>query len=436
MFPKLCDSIYQKKDGKELVLFNYELPNGVVLINDKALKILELCDGNNSIEVISKKLRIREDILEEFLKYLDSYNIISYEDKNINNKPDKVLHCWLHITNQCNLNCRYCYINKNNIDMDFDVAKEIIDKLIVSLKENNFNKIVLSFSGGEPLLRVDLIEKIIDYCNTFHNISFSYRILTNGILIGDRVIKLIKENNVDVRISLDGIKEYNDKNRCYYDKRGSYYDVVDGILYLKKNDIEPTINVVVTKENIDGLFELTKRLIDFNLPFRFSLEKSNNNIMPSIINVQSKIIRKLKSCLKLILKCYSKGIFDNSFNVDDISFNNSTCRNCGVGDNIIAIGSNGDVALCGMDLCRPISNIYKDNDLISIINDCEVSKFNINKVNECKSCIWKHVCNNGCPILNYNIFGDFNKKNSYCKIYREIIPLLYEIEIAKKRKNS
>lgn len=436
MFPKLYDSIYQKRNGKNLVLFNYVLPNGVVLINNKALEILELCDGNNSIDTIGKKLRIREDILEEFLNNLDSYNIISYKNESKKNRCNKVLHCWLHITNNCNLNCRYCYINKNNIDMDFDMAKEIIDKLIVSLKEKNFNKIVLSFSGGEPLLRVDLIEKIIDYCNSFHNISFSYRILTNGILIGDRVIKLIKENNVDVRISLDGIKEYNDKNRCYYDKRGSYYDVVNGILYLKKNDIEPTINVVVTKENIDGLFELTKRLIDFNLPFRFSLEKSNNNIMPSIINVQSKIIRKLKSCLKLILKCYSKGIFDNSFNVDDISFNNSTCRNCGVGDNIIAIGSNGDVALCGMDLCRPISNIYKDNDLISKINACEVSKFNINKVNECKSCIWKHVCNNGCPILNYNIFGDFNKKSSYCKIYREIIPLLYEIEIAKKRKNS
>lgn len=89
-----------------------------------------------------------------------------------------------------------------------------------------------------------------------------------------------------------------------------------------------------------------------------------------------------------------------------------------------------------MDLCRPISNIYKDNDLVSQINDCEVSKFNINKVNECKNCIWRHVCNNGCSILNYNIFGDFNKKSSYCKIYREIIPLLYEIEIAKKRKNS
>ena len=64
MFPKLCDSIYQKKDGKELVLFNYELPNGVVLINNKALKILELCDGNNSIEVFIKNLRIRDDILE------------------------------------------------------------------------------------------------------------------------------------------------------------------------------------------------------------------------------------------------------------------------------------------------------------------------------------------------------------------------------------
>ena len=37
MFPKLCDNIYQKKDGRKLVLFNYELPNGVVLINNKAL---------------------------------------------------------------------------------------------------------------------------------------------------------------------------------------------------------------------------------------------------------------------------------------------------------------------------------------------------------------------------------------------------------------
>lgn len=435
MFPKICDNIYQKKNGKELVLFNYELPNGVVLINNKALKILELCDGINSIEVISKKLRIREDLLKEFLKYLDSYNIISYEDKNINNKSDRVLHCWLHITNQCNLNCRYCYINKNNIDMDFDMAKEIIDKLIVSLKENNFNKIVLSFSGGEPLLRVDLIEKIINYCNSFHNISFSYRILTNGILIDDMVIKLIKENNIDVRISLDGIKKYNDKNRCYYDKRGSYYDVVDGILYLKKNNIVPTINVVVTKENIAGLYRLTKKLIDFNLPFRFSLEKSNNNNMPSVVEVQDKVIRRLKKCLKLILKCYKNGIFDNSFNVDDISFNNSTCRNCGVGDNVIAIGSNGDVALCGMDLGNSVSNIYKDNDLISKINDCEVSKFNINNVNECKSCIWRHVCNNGCPLLNYNIFGNFYKKSFYCKIYKEIIPLLYEIEIVKKKKN-
>ena len=81
MFPKLCDNIYQKKDGRKLVLFNYELPNGVVLINNKALKILELCDGNNSIDIIGKKLRIREDILEEFLNNLDKYDeedIINY----------------------------------------------------------------------------------------------------------------------------------------------------------------------------------------------------------------------------------------------------------------------------------------------------------------------------------------------------------------------
>lgn len=432
MFPKLSDSIYQKENKDGVSLFNYELQNGVCFVKTKALKILELCDGNNSIEDISKKLRIRVGLLKEFLNRLDSYNIISYNDKKYN-KCINVLHCWLHITNNCNLNCRYCYINKNNIDMDFDIAKDTIDKLVISCREKKFNKIVLSFSGGEPLLKIDLINKIINYCNNIESISFSYRILTNGILIDDRVIKLVKENDIDIRISLDGVKKYNDKNRYYYDKRGSYNDVVDGILYLKKNDIIPTINVVITKENIDGLYKLTKKLICYNLPFRFSLEKSNSNNMPSVFDVQDKVIMILKKCLKLIFKCYKNGIFNNSFNVDDISFNNSSCRNCGVGNNVIAIGSNGDVALCGMDLGNSVSNIYKDNNIISKINDCEVSKFNINKVIGCNNCMWRHVCNNGCPILNYNIFGDFNKKSCYCEIYKEIIPLLYEIEIVKNK---
>lgn len=432
LVPLLENNIYKKKDNKKILLFNYHNPHGVILINDKALEILKSCDGSNSVDVIARKFRVRKELLEEFLENLEECNIISYRNKVKKICNEKILHCWLHVTNSCNLNCRYCYINKSNCDMNFNDAKNIIDRLVETSLERKINQIELSFSGGEPLLKLDLISNIINYCKKKDGVSFSYRILTNGILINNNVIKLIKNNNIDIRISLDGIGKYNDRNRYYYDKRGSYKDVIDSISFLLENDIVPTVNVVITNENICGLTKLTKKLIGLNVPFRFSLEKSNNSNAPSLVDRESYVLWKLIRSLKIIIKGYKNRIFTNNFNVDDICFNNSSSKNCGVGRNILAIGSNGDVSLCGMNLCKPISNIYKCNNAIDMIFSNEISYFDINKLDECCNCMWKMVCNNGCPLNNYNLYGSFYKKNCYCKIYKKIIPWLFKIEIAKK----
>ena len=75
------------------------------------------------------------------------------------------------VTDACNLACTYCYqINKGNRKMSFETAKKYIDLLLSG--EKGFSKyvgventpgIVLDFIGGEPLLEVELIDKIIDY---------------------------------------------------------------------------------------------------------------------------------------------------------------------------------------------------------------------------------------------------------------------------------
>ena len=72
----------------------------------------------------------------------------------------------LKITNRCNLNCIYCYAdNKNSKDMDFKTAKNSIDYIL----SDDADKLKIQFTGGEPLLNFDLIEKVIKYCNKNYN---------------------------------------------------------------------------------------------------------------------------------------------------------------------------------------------------------------------------------------------------------------------------
>ena len=64
--------------------------------------------------------------------------------------------------------CTYCYqINKHHNFMDFETAKEFIDILLADknpyINTKNSPGIIIEFIGGEPLLAIDLIDKITDY---------------------------------------------------------------------------------------------------------------------------------------------------------------------------------------------------------------------------------------------------------------------------------
>lgn len=143
------------------------------------------------------------------------------------------------VTQECNLRCKYCYmVGKNDESkMSFEVAKMAIDYFI-SNKDDFFQTeyIILDFIGGEPLLEIDLIDKIVDYflLETYKRRSpwfgkFRISIGTNGILYdSENVQKFISKNKdfLSMGITIDGIKEKHDMQRIYPDGTGSYEDVI------------------------------------------------------------------------------------------------------------------------------------------------------------------------------------------------------------------
>ena len=73
----------------------------------------------------------------------------------------------LWVTDDCNLNCTYCYEKKQKgiYYMNQNTALSIIENIIKEIKENNYKSLSISFMGGEPLLNFPIINFIVNYFN-------------------------------------------------------------------------------------------------------------------------------------------------------------------------------------------------------------------------------------------------------------------------------
>lgn len=124
-------------------------------------------------------------------------------------------------TRTCNLKCRHCYMSsdakKYQNELTTEEAKQFIDDLA------DFNVPVLLFSGGEPLIRPDFFE-LATYAQAK---GVRPTLSTNGTLITREVAQKIKDIGVGyVGISLDGLREVNDKFRG---KEGAFEAAMQGI---------------------------------------------------------------------------------------------------------------------------------------------------------------------------------------------------------------
>ncbi|UQT33316.1 radical SAM protein [Parabacteroides distasonis] len=126
----------------------------------------------------------------------------------------------LNITETCNFRCKYCFFNKKieesySKSMSLKTAKKAVDFYFKN--SNNCNH-QISFIGGEPLLKFNLIKKIVEYIKTFNN-KVSFTIITNGSLLKEDILNYLIENMFHITISFDGEKEIQGLNRLSKDKK-------------------------------------------------------------------------------------------------------------------------------------------------------------------------------------------------------------------------
>lgn len=151
----------------------------------------------------------------------------------------------IEVTDCCNLQCKYCgygeyynnYDKRENRQQKFSTVKAVIDKFATiwnSEANTSYNKLIrIGFYGGEPLMNFELIQKTINYVESFTipGISFAYNMTTNGVLL-DRYMDFIAKKDFSLLISLDG-DEFNSSYRVTKNGKNLFNKITNNIQLLK-----------------------------------------------------------------------------------------------------------------------------------------------------------------------------------------------------------
>ena len=159
-----------------------------------------------------------------------------------------------NMTRRCNLKCVHCYSNSADIDYPDELTTEEGKKLIDDLA--SFGSPVILFSGGEPLLRPDLLE-LAKYAT---DRGLRAVISTNGTLITKDIAAKLKKIGLSyVGVSLDGLKKTHDRFRG---RKGAFDLAIEGIRNCRDAGIKVGLRFTVNKHNladVPAMFDLLRK---------------------------------------------------------------------------------------------------------------------------------------------------------------------------------
>jgi len=172
------------------------------------------------------------------------------------------------VTSECNSQCRYCYGEAlqdtdedfEGLDVDYSLPKNISYNMS-ELSEfcARDPECVLTFYGGEPLLRLEEIGRIMDNVKVGH-----FLIQTNGLLL-DRLDSAYVNRFHTILVSLDGDETLTD----YYRGAGTFRKVVENLKLIKENGFNGELIARMTVMEQTDIYKQVEWLLD-NSEFSFS----------------------------------------------------------------------------------------------------------------------------------------------------------------------
>jgi len=384
--------------------------NSIFRINDFTFDLLNNIKEGKTVNY--ENTEINPELIEQFLNKIKS---ATDNKEKITRRPESktIDRITLMISNDCNLECTYCYGDggsykkKKNL-MSEETAKYIVDFFV----KNKYTINSIVFFGGEPMLNIPVMEFICGYYDKLKTKKViekkpDFGMITNGTIVNKRIIKLIDKYEIGVTVSIDGPKDINDKNRVFKNGKGSFDLIKNFIETIQKETNNKTIMAECTfTEEHKKMGYNDKKLTQF-----FSDELKINSIVVPELSLEKKDMAVKKDYSGIIN--FFKTALDEKTPVNNDVLNSlyylthtEQCENCRIGEKMLAISSEGEIFPCHMNASAEktsLGNIFREN----IFNEPEkLMKKNsylrvVQKLEgECGKCWARNLCQ-GCSVKKF-----------------------------------
>lgn len=366
-------------------------------------------------------------------------------------KPDHLKALCLHICHDCNLNCEYCFAAGGTYHterdyMSFEVGKAAVDMLIG--QSGGRKNLEIDFFGGEPLLNLDVVKKIVGYAREeerkFGKI-FSFTMTTNCLGLNDENIAWLNKEMDNVVLSIDGREAIHNNVRKTINGNNAYPVILKNALKMKeaRNGKRYYVRGTFTANNLDfseDVFFLNDCGFD-----QISVEPV---VLPDTAPLAIK-----KEHLEQIAKEYDRlaeGYIDRRKNGKWFNFfhfmidlEHGPClhkrlNGCGAGIDYLAVSPIGDLYPCHQFTGEAeylIGNVFDG------VKRPEVrERFAANsllKKEHCVDCPAKYYCGGGCSANAKNFSGSIEGRYEIgCELQKKRMELSLAIAALEKSREN
>lgn len=390
----------------------------------------ELAAGNGGR---SEAIRCVDNFVDQLLRvhflHADSYTPDVWGD-GIAARPTVL---YLHLTDRCNLKCKYCYNQRHralltNIDRSLPTrprqganTTRAFLKVVDEAADLRFSR--LKLTGGEPLLH-DGVFRIAAHAKER---GMNVNLLTNGVLIDERRAEQIALTVDSVSISLDSS---DPSEHDLIRGSGTHRSVLRAIALLKTAGVRMLhLNAVFTQVNVGSIREylafawqdLQADRVTFTAATFSDVQEQRASEYAYFLSPDQ--FRDLGR----IARAYYQSSGRQEPHVQRVFL---WRKQCGAGNGVVSVDSNGDLypcqtmhrpeLRCGNVFAAPLEAVLQSPVLRRVREETCVDN-----IVECRTCAVRYVCAGGCRADAYTHGATLDAYR------RELCPALYESAVQR-----
>lgn len=396
-----------KKNDPNLYYFSVESKEYVYIIDEGKILSSNLISDKSSATVKRDKATHKNQLLNWF-------------------PEENKIGLSLVLTDECNLECKYCF--EKDKDWHIDTFRNVTEnyKLLILKVSKKYKNIHINFFGGEPLLSFNKIIDIVEYCKSLsssHN--FHYKLSTNGTLFDEEMVDYCKTNDFEIVISCDGGRLSQNVNRPA--KNGnSFLMLQKSIDVLKRNNIKYHCRLIFTEETINNFNEDVSSLLQHGFD-TIALFPYDGNYCGKLIGT-SDIDEYIKNFNEFYYEIMKKNDLSTANKFLNVKWLLHLLLNKGKLNYYCGAGIDYFCILPDLSIypCEP----FVGKEEFCLNNTCQddmptpLEIPNVDKRMRCKECWARNLCGGGCRFSNYCVTSDHLQTNyNSCKLNKNYADL-------------